>query len=387
MPASASRPDLLRRARHSRRVPGLRGVRRLLGAAGLCVGLSAFAARAQHSAVISLPDSILEPGTKVTWVKKVPRYCEGPATDGANLVYFTEQRGGSDMSWPIWKLDLSNPNDTGSRWVVQSNQTNGLFADANGLIYAAQKGKIARYKKDGSLDKTLVSSGAGGINFNQANDLSVGKNGAVYFTDLGTSVYYLDPAGQLKAAATGLTGANGVEWIEEQNAVYVMEADASRITRFDVGANGALTNGKNFISLQVPDGCDLDIHGNFYVGSYGEGALHVINPLGQDIGKIAFKMESGPYNSDGDQGNICNCHFGGPENKTLFCTGDGGLFSIRMKIPGRAWPAATPTALRHGARLAPQASAAKAFRADGRWWGFGSGREKGPRLPALPSGR
>jgi gluconolactonase len=353
-----------------------------LSVAGLCVLLFAAVVPAQNSAVISLPDSILEPGTQVVWVKKVPRYCEGPATDGSGIVYFTEQHDNSDLNWPIWKLDLSNPGDTGSRWVVQSNQANGLFADAKGLVYAAQKGKIVRYKKDGTLDATLAASGTGGVTFNQANDLSVGKNGALYFTDLGSSVYYVDAAGQLKVAATGLVGANGVEWIEEQNAVFVLEADGSQISRFDIGSNGALTSKKKFISLQVPDGCDLDIHGNFYVGSYGEGALHVINANGQDVGKIVFKMESGPYNSNGDQGNVCNCHFGGPENKTLFCTGDGGLFSIRMKIPGRAWPAAVTTGIGARTRIQPKArTRSRSIRIDGRKRDAWKEKLKGPRLP------
>jgi sugar lactone lactonase YvrE len=161
----------------------------------LCVLIAAAAVAAQHSVVITLPDTIMEPGTKVTWVKKVPRYCEGPATDG-NTVYFTEQRGGSDPNWPIWKLDLGNPSDTGTRW-VQTGQNNGLFVDAKGMVYAAENGKVVRFKKDGSQDATLASTGSNGVSFKQANDLSAGKNGAVYFTDLGTSLYYIDAGGRL----------------------------------------------------------------------------------------------------------------------------------------------------------------------------------------------
>ena len=334
----------------------------------LCVLLYASVAAAQNSAVITLPDSIMEPGTQVTWVKKLPRYCEGPATDGGTLVYFTEQHANSDPNWPIWKLDLGNPNDTGTRW-VQTGQNNGLFVDAKGMVYAAQNGKVVRFKKDGSLDVTLANSGAGGITFKQANDLSIGKNGAIYFTDLGTSVYYVDAAGQLKTAASGLKGANGIEWVEEQNAVYVLEVSASQVSKYDVGPGGALTLNKKFATLGSPDGCDLDIHGNFYVGSYSEGAVHVINANGQDLGKIAFKMEAGQYNpTAGDMGNICNCHFGGPENKTLFCTGDGGLFSIRLKIPGRAWPAAATTGIGIIPRFAPKArESSGAFLINGRY--------------------
>lgn len=347
--------------------------------------IAAAAASAQHSAVITLPDSIMEPGTQVTWVKKVPRYCEGPATNGT-LVYFTEQHANSDPNWPIWKLDLSNPADTGTRWVA-SGQNNGLFVDAKGMVYSAQNGKVVRLKQDGSVDATLAASGTGGVSFKQANDLSIGKNGALYFTDLGSSVYYVDPAGQLKTAASGLKGANGVEWVEEQNAVYVLEVNASQISKFDIGAGGALTLNKKFATLTQPDGCDLDSHGNFYVGSYGEGAVHVINANGQDIGKIAFKMDAGQYNvSPGDIGNICNCHFGGTDNKTLFCTGDGGMFSIRLKIPGRAWPAAGATGIGAWPRSPSTAGKTRGFfRIDGRYWLEGLAKKPAAgRHPALP---
>lgn len=334
----------------------------------LCILIAATFATGQNSAVITLPDSIMEPGTQVIWAKKLPRYCEGPATYGGTIVYFTEQHANSDPNWPIWKLDLSNPSDTGTRW-VQTGQNNGLFVDAKGMVYSPQNGKVVRFNKDGSLDATLATSGTGGVTFKQANDLSVGKNGAIYFTDHGNSVYYADAAGQLRVAATGLNQANGVEWIEEQNAVYVLETGASQISKYSIGAAGTLTLNKKFAALPSPDGCDLDIHGNFYVGSYGEGAVHVLNANGQDIGKIVFKMDAGQYNPNpGDMGNICNCHFGGAENKTLFCTGDGGLFSIRLKIPGRAWPAAATTGIGPFPRAALKAGKASGvFRIDGRY--------------------
>lgn len=323
---------------------------------------------AQHSAVVSLPDSIAAAGTQVVWVKKVPRYCEGPATDPADgTVYWSEQREGSTNDWPIWKMNPGNPSDTGSRWITASNQTNGLFVDSQGRVLAAQKGKIVRYAKSGAQDSVLATSG-GSVTFNQANDLSVGANGAIYFTDLGSQVYFLDATRKLKVAATGLQGANGVEWIEEQNAVYVLEANGNKITRFTVGSDGSLTNPQPFRTMPIPDGADLDSHGNWYVGSYGDGAVHVLNAKGDSIGRITFNMDAGQYNpSSGKQGNIDNCHFGGAGNKTLYCTGDGGLFSINLKIPGRVWAASVTTGIHSSGRAAtPKADAGKTYRADGR---------------------
>jgi hypothetical protein len=133
---------------------------------------------AQHTAVVDLPDSIAAAGSEVTWVKKVPFYCEGPAVDlNDGTLYFTEQHDNSDMNWPIWKINPANPSDTGSRWITASNQSNGLFVDGKGRVIAAQKGKFVRYNKNGTVDATLATSG-NGANFGQANDFSMGADGS-----------------------------------------------------------------------------------------------------------------------------------------------------------------------------------------------------------------
>jgi gluconolactonase len=351
---------------------------------------AALPAAAQHSATLQLPDSIMAAGTQVKWVKKLPFYCEGPSVDlNDGTVYFTEQHDNSEPNWPIWKINPAAPSDTGMRWITASNQSNGLFVDSQGRVIAAQKGKIVRYKKDGTVDATLAVSGQGAT-FNQANDFTLGKDGSFYFTDLGSNVFYVDAAGKLKIAATGLQNANGIEWIEEEKAVYLQ---AGQNRRFEVGADGMLTNMKTFFGGESgPDGCEVDSHGNFYLCDYSAGVVHVVNHAGTEIGKITFNMQGGQYDSrPGAQGNIDNCHFGGTERKTLYCTGDGGLYSLDLKIPGRPWAPAMPTAL--APRLSPlrPATGAKAFRADGRWWRNGvpgaAPDRQGPRLPVLRADR
>lgn len=347
---------------------------------------TACAARAQHSATIDLPDSIAAAGTPVDRIKKIPFYCEGPAVDLSDgTLYFTEQHDNSVSDWPIWKINPANPSDTGSRWVVQSNQSNGLFVDGQGRVIAAQKGKIVRYKKDASLDSVLAVSGSN-VAFGQANDFSMGRNGDIFFSDLGSQIYYLGTDRKVKAAMTGLNSVNGVEWVEEDNGLYVNAS--GHVIRFDVGANGALSNKKDFFTgMSGADGIETDSHGNWYVGSYSEGVVYVCNAKGQSLGKITFKMEAGPYDArSGNQGNVCNVHFGGPENKTLYCTGDGGAYSVVLKIPGHKSVAATPTALAARRILFAKPAEAQTYRADGRFWldgvpGAEPGRSRAPRLP------
>ncbi len=327
---------------------------------------AAAAGLAQQSADVQLPDSLMAPGTQVKWVKKIAQYCEGPAVDLTDgTVYFTEQRDNNTLDWPIWKINPANPSDTGSRWISPSNQSNGLFVDGQGRVIAAQKGKIVRYTKAGAVDSVLATSG-NGATFNQANDFSMARNGAFYFTDLGSNVFYVDTARKLKVAATGLSYANGIEWMEEENAVYIQ---AGNNQRFSIAGDGSLINGKPFFGINGPDGCEVDSHGNFYLCSYSDGVVHVVNGNGTEVGKITFKMDAGQYDTrSGGQGNIDNCHFGGTGRMTLYCTGDGGLFSLQLKVPGRAWPAAVPSALRSLLRPVAESAGSKAYRPDGRFW-------------------
>ena len=328
----------------------------LLGALGL--------AQAQHSAIVELPDSIAAAGATVKWVRKVPSYCEGPVSDAQGNLYFTEQKSGND--WPIWKINPSNPNDTGTIWGVPGFQSNGLTFDTQGRLIAAQKGRIARYLPDGKIDSVLVESGKGAT-FGNSNDLSLGSDGSMYFTDLGNQVFYADAKRKLSVAATGFSGANGVEFVPEAKAVYVFEVSKGQITLTDIQTNGTLTNSRLFASVPSPDGGDLDIHGNWYVGSYSQGTVFVLNAKGIQIGKITFMLTSSPYDTRaGAQGNICNCHFGGSGNKTLFCTGDGGAYSFDLKIPGRASLYSTPVNALIGAPRPPATKATSGFRLDGR---------------------
>ena len=300
-----------------------------------CLLLLGIATVAGAQNIIQLPDSIRASTDTVVWVKKVPGYCEGPAYDAATgYVYFDRQIGNSTANWPIWRVKPGV--DTGVIW-LNTYQNNGLDFDPQGRLIASQNGRISRYLPNGTLDSTLATF-ATSI---QVNDLSIGSNGAIYFTALSGTVYYLSPTRQMSTAATGLSQANGIEWLEDENNVYVNETGQNRMRRLPVQSAGVLGTPASFITSPSPDGGTVDSHGNRYVASYGQGEVRVFNAHGDSIGRIALRVASGIYDSVssagrvGIQGNVDNCVFGGADMKTLYITGDGGLYSIQLKIPGR----------------------------------------------------
>ena len=297
-----------------------------------CLFLVGIASLAGAQNIVQLPDSIRAVTDTVQWVKRVPQYCEGPVWEpSTGAVYFTDQRTGN--IWPIWKIRPGV--DTGGIF-FNSQKNNGLELDPQGRLISCQNGQIGRIKSDGTLDSVLTQSG-GGITIGQANDLSIGSNGAIYFTDLATSVFYLSPNRQLSRATTNIASANGIEWMESENMVYVNSTSGNTVYKFAVGTNGALGTRTTYVSSPSPDGGTYDSHGNRYVASYNLGEVRVFNARGDSIGRIALRTATGSYdNRAGNQGNVDNCVFGGTDLKTLYITGDGGLYSIQLKIPGAA---------------------------------------------------
>lgn len=290
---------------------------------------------------VDLPDGIAAPGAQVTWLVKVNSFCEGPTIDTAGILYFSEIRGNDQMNWPIWRKDTRDASDEGRPWVVESFQANGLALDSQGRLVAAQKQRISRYKPDGTLDAVLVASGKDGVEFDQANDLSIASDGSLYFTDFGTDVFYLDATGGLKVAYDMAGSANGIEYIEERSLVYVNEFGSNKVSRFEVSGDGILINRTTFVeNLQRADGATFDRDGNYYAANYALGTVEVFDPRGEFIGSITIQTPEEYDARPGQIGNASNCAFGGPENKTLFITGDGGVYAIPLEVAGRRIPSA-----------------------------------------------
>lgn len=297
---------------------------------------------------IDLPELLYTPGDTVTWVKRLPHYCEGPAWNPATQEVTFSQIGspgspGNRPDWPLWRIKPGV--DTGSVFHDQG-QGNGQVMDPWGRLVVIQRDVVIRFDSAGAVD-TLVASGDNGISFDDndnsdvgaGNDLSFASNGAFYFTNLDTRVFYVDTAGTLSVAHEGDPWSNGILWLEEEDAVYVH--NSGNIRRFEREPDGSLTDRTTFANAQGmgSDGGCIDIMGNRWVADYSQGMIRVFNSAGEPQGNITMRSVSGQYNvRGGNSGNASNCTFGGEDLRTLYITGDGGLYSLPVKIPGRVLP-------------------------------------------------
>jgi gluconolactonase len=277
---------------------------------GLVIFSMAFS---QH--IVDLPQHIADEGAVVEDVKVGLAYSEGPAVDLEGNVYFSEFTN----PHKIWKI---TPEGDESVFRENSNGSNGLDMDMDGLLIAAESGKVTRTETDGSVT-TLVED-VNGSSIGEVNDLSVAPNGAMYFTNFnGGSIFFLNTDGEV-TEFPDFNKPNGIEWFWEKEILYLAANGENKLVKYNVNQDGSFDNGVEIADVSVPDGITLDEEGNVYVASYGDHAVYVYDSSGAYQGSIVV-----------DADNVSNCVFGGPDNTTLYMTGDGGLRKVELKIPGR----------------------------------------------------
>jgi len=221
--------------------------------------------------------------------------------------------------------------------------SNGLTVDPQGRLTINEHGnrRVTRVEKDGKL--TVLADRFEGKRLNSPNDLVYRSDGTLFFTDppFGLPKFYDDPRkelpysgvfalykGQLKLVTTDLKGPNGIAFSPDEKYLYVGNWDPEKkiVMRYDVEAEGNLSNGKVFFDMTTApgedaiDGIKIDQQGNLYVS--GPGGLWIISPSGKHLGTIIAPKHAH------------NIAWGGDDGKTLYMTAQGTLYRMPLKIPG-----------------------------------------------------
>ncbi|HSC16342.1 MAG TPA: SMP-30/gluconolactonase/LRE family protein, partial [Gammaproteobacteria bacterium] len=189
---------------------------------------------------------------------------------------------------------------------------NGLSLDAQGrLLYlAANDRAVMRLERDGT--RTVVADRYDGRRFNGPNDLAVHSNGSIYLTDsvwgirdglanpdseLEFSGIYLIKDGAVKLLYSDADNRggwpNGIALSPDERQIY-FNTGVQNILRYDVAADGTLSNRAVFIAGEGSDGMKVDTLGNLYTtNGAGAGEVRITSPAGVRLGVLELPVPAG----------------------------------------------------------------------------------------------
>lgn len=285
---------------------------------------------------------------------------EGPAWHPV-LGVLTSGHGG------IWRLTSQ-----GASVIYRANAgTNGLLFDTDGSLLACEPAlrRVTRTRADGST--VVLTDSFEGHKYNQPNDITVDKQGRIYFSDprygprdgmeqrdnqgrTVEGVYRIDRDGKVtRVIGREVERANGV--LVSQSGKYLFVADnnndsaggARKLWRFNRGEDGSINLASKTLLYdwgtgRGPDGLKQDSLGRLFVAAglnkpnpphesdpTVKAGIYVIHP------ETGAKIDFLPIATD----EVTNCAFGGKDRKTLYVTGGGTLYAARVKVPGVVvWP-------------------------------------------------
>jgi sugar lactone lactonase YvrE len=189
--------------------------------------------------------------------------------------------------------------------------------DGRLLVVSARDGLLLRREPDGSLvshaDLSRISDPAAG------NELVVDGRGNAYVNGGGFDlmagkefapgiVALVTPDGSARQVADDIAFPNGMVVTPDNSTLIVAESYANKLTAFDIGADGGLSNRRVWADLQggVPDGICLDAENAVWYGDVPNKRCVRVREGGDVLQTI-----------DLDRGCFA-CALGGAERRTLF---------------------------------------------------------------------
>jgi len=268
-------------------------------------------------------------GAKAEKVAAKYQFVEGPAWMQPGFLLFSDIPANTIYRW--------NPDKTTEIYLKPSGNSNGLTVDLQGRLIMAQHGKrrVARLEADGS--ETELAATYTGKRLNSPNDVTVGSDGSIYFTDppYGINgsqeelkfygIYRIAPDGALTLLDKTLRRPNGISLAPDESKLYVDDSDACKVYVWDLLPDYTVANKELFISPEggnVADGMSIDTEGRLYIA--GNKGVWIYDAAGELVDIISVP-ETGT-----------NCGFGGDDDQTLFITAGTSVYAIKLNAAGTA---------------------------------------------------
>jgi gluconolactonase len=275
--------------------------------------------------------NLFDRDAKLTTVATGFGFTEGPVWDPAGFLYVSDEE--------INKIFRVYVADGRKEEVVALGDPDGNTYDRDHHLLDCASVLHAIIQVDPDGHYKILADHFEGKRFNSPNDVIIGPDGAIYFTDPTLDlvkgekqetpfqgVYRLSPDGGVRLLTKDLSQPNGLAFSPDGKKFYVDDTEQRNIRVYDFQPDATLANGRIFGDETggkhegVPDGMKVDTSGNLYVT--GPKGIWVWNAQGQHLGTIATPEQP------------ANLAWGDNDYSTLYITATKSVYRLHTKARG-----------------------------------------------------
>jgi gluconolactonase len=268
---------------------------------------------------------------KLTTVGSGFGFTEGPVWDPAGFIFVSDEETNK-----LFRLYTA---DGRKEELTSLGDPDGNTYDREHRLIDCASVLRAIIRFDDGNKYTVLADRFEGKKFNSPNDVIIGPDGAIYFTDPTLDlvkgekqeipfqgVYRLGSDGRVTLLTKDLSQPNGLAFSPDGKRFYVDDSEQRNIRVYDVNPDGTLTNGRIFGEEPggkgegVPDGIKVDRAGNLYVT--GPGGIWVWDSAGHHLGTINLPEQP------------ANLTWGDAGYSTLYITATTSVYRLPTKTRG-----------------------------------------------------
>ena len=274
--------------------------------------------------------NLIDRGAKLSVVGTGFGFTEGPMWDPAGWLYVSDET--------LNKIYRLHPDGKKEELISLGDPDGNTFDRRHRLIDCASILRaLIEVTPDGKYK--ILADHYQDKKLNTPNDVIVGPDGALYFTDPTMDfvagmkqelpfegIYRLDDKGDLRLLIQDLKQPNGLAFSPDGKHLYVDDDDQKVIHVYDVAADGSIANGRIFGEEHgakgegVPDGMKVDKRGNLFV--VGPKGIWVWDAKGNHLGTIVMPEQP------------ANLTWGDKDYRTLYITATTSVYRLETKTRG-----------------------------------------------------